>query len=130
MPRSIINKVEADLLNDLIIANVQQAIYQDNATNFLVMRAEATQKFIAIPPIQAPDGSYSQSLLYPGIPVAVELYRDQEFYIAFNSVVTSQSGWIPGGALKLISLNPGMVGSTLAVTAVTGTNPLRVNWVQ
>lgn len=133
MPRSIINKQSADLLSDGIVANIQQAIYQDNATTFLVMRAEASQKFIAIPPVVNPLNTAisSNHLLLAGMPQAVEIYRDEEYYIAFNSSVFSNTGaWIPGGVLKYIPLNPGLAGNTLAVVAITGTSPLRANWIQ
>ena len=129
MPRSLISKAAADILGDLVIANVQQAIYQDSTTVRLVMRAEATQKFIAIPPIISP--SFSQHLQLAGMPQGIELYRDQEFYFAFNSTVNTDSGgWVPGGVQKVYPLNPGLTGSTLAIITVVGTNDLRVNWLQ
>lgn len=133
MPRSVIRPVAADLINAGIVANIQQAIYQDSATNLLVMRAEATQKFIAIPPVVDPLNSAvsSMHLFIPGMPQAVEVYRDEEFYIAFNSSVFSNTGaWVPGGTIKYVPLNPGLTGNTLAVVAITGTSLMRANWVQ
>ena len=133
MPRSIIGEGPANIINAGVVANIQQAIYQDSATTLLVMRAEATQKFIAIPPVVNPLNSVllSNHLLLAGAPQAVEIYRDDDFYLSINSFVSSQVGaWIPGGVIKYIPLNPGLTGNTLAVVAVTGTSLLRVNFVQ
>ena len=131
MPRSVIRKEAAQIRDALIVANIQQALYvHPNAyTDRQVAIADATQRFIAIPPITSP--AFSNHLLLPGMPEAVELYRDEEFYFAFNSQVFSNTGaWVPGGAVKLISLNPGLTGSTLSFMATEGTSDLRVHWVQ
>lgn len=133
MPRSVQGREAAQIQGALIVANYQQAIYTHPgvATNDHVAFADASIRYIAIPPIRTPAGQYSNHLALEGVPQAVELYRDQEYFIAFGSTVSSQSGaWIPGGAVKLISLNPGHAGNTLAFTAVVGTDKLRINWVQ
>lgn len=131
MPRSLIKKEAAQIRDALVVANIQQALYvhPGSYTTEQVAFADATQRFIAVPPIISP--AFSNHLLLPGMPEAVEVYRDQEFYLVFNSSVFSNTGaWVPGGAVKLISLNPGLTGSTLAFMATTGTDKLRINWVQ
>ena len=134
MPRSRALSIgESQLISEGVVANYQQAIYTHPGgyTNRTVAIADNTQRFIAVPPIQAPDGSFSQHLLYPGQPVGVEIYRDEEYYIAFNSTVASNTGaWVPGGIIKYIPLHPNLAGNTLALHATVGTSDFRVNWVQ
>jgi hypothetical protein len=74
---------------------------------------------------------YSNHMLLSGPPHTVELFRNDEFWYAFNSVVNTLVGaYVPASTVKTIVLDPGLQGETLAFCSVTNTGLLRVNWIQ
>jgi hypothetical protein len=134
-----------------VVANIQAAIYVHprGYTTSQLPVADASVRFIAIPPVAQswgrqnaapnvraygilqPMTAISNHLQLSGMPSAVELYRADEFWFSFNSTTdTAVGAYMPGGAFKTMSLNPGLAGETLAYVSVTNTSPLRVNWIQ
>ena len=114
------------------IGNIQGALIHGSRgySNYNALLVGASLTFLAIPPVKVL-GSVSNHLLLQGMPTAVRLYRDDPYYLAFNTVVSSLVGaWVPGGISYHIPLNPGLQHDTIAVTAVDGTSPLRVVWEQ
>ena len=129
--RASLHPNASKLIAEQVAANIQQALYHwpAGATSGHVPFADATQRFIAIPPVLAP--SESNHLLLPGPPIAVEIYRAQDMYFAFNSQVSTLTGAIlVGGLWKTIPLHPGLRGDTLAMVANVGTDRVYVNWIQ
>lgn len=128
------------------VGNIQQGIILPGVqfSNSNAMLVDQSPKFLAIPPVftsavgLTPRGTpsfspvgFSNHLALEGPPFAAELYRADEFYLAFGSTVNTQVGaWIPGGIQKVIPLDPGLIGDTMAFCATVGTSPLRVNFLQ
>ena len=57
----------------------------------------------------------------------VELFRTDDFYLAFDSGATSQAMFKPGNFVHIIPLNPGV--DTLSYSATVNTGALRGSWL-
>lgn len=95
------------------------------------MLVDRSARFIAIPPV-------TSSVSSQGFPVAaatanlrpshVMLYRDDHWFLRFDAVAeTAGAGYIPGGQMLTMPINPG--AATLSAVALEGTSPLIFSWV-
>ena len=120
-------------------ARQAQYIHPGSVTTGTIPMADATARYMAVPPVSGTYALVNQALVRynPSVasmeyldhrPSAVKLYRDDEYYVSIDAVPDTQNGmWMPGGAQEVFLLNPGV--KTLAWVSVTNTSPLRMSWL-
>ena len=132
MARQSPSLIQRQALTAPLFWDLQGFIYNhpESVTTGNVFFADASARFIGVPPLNNTNGPTNTSrgapgehALYRDGPTVVYIYRDNDFWLRMDTIAESRESFrVPGGVAFPIPMNPGV--RTLSVVAVTGTGPI------
>lgn len=121
---------DREFIAQQVVYDIQGGLMPMAGTSGMLFQCEGSSKGIGVHPVQNTPGPR---------PVAMQLYRIQDFFMRIGYITNSAAipvsqkadtmygAYLPGGVVQTIPLSP--AATTIFACATVDTNVLRVSWV-